>query len=112
MNDADRERLEDILEAITMIDRYGRSDRASFENDPMMQDAIVHRIMIIGEAANALTIELRERYPAVPWPQMIAMRHIVVHDYGRIDLDVVWSTVESDISMLREHITTILTESR
>ena len=104
----DEQRLHDILEAIEKIDRYAKEGRAAFEEDERTQVWIVHYIQIIGEASRALSEDLRARYPQIPWPLIVGMRHILVHDYFGIDLDEVWTVVERDLPVLRGEVQAIL----
>ena len=94
---SDVERLHDMLQAIARIERYARQGRERFERDELVQTWVIHHIQIIGEAARGLSEDIRRRYPAIPWAQIIGMRHILVHDYFGIDLEEVWGTVVRDL---------------
>jgi len=104
----DRERLQDMLEAIERIERHTAKGREEYERDELIQTWIVHHIQIIGEAARKLSKEIRSEHDEVPWPTIIAMRNILVHDYFNVDIDEVWSTVEKDLPALKENISSIL----
>lgn len=69
-------------------------------SDEPMQLALVKLLEIIGEAANHLSRQRREAIPEILWSDVILMRHILVHDYNRIDLEVVWTTVVRDVPHL------------
>lgn len=105
-----RERLLDILEAIEHIERYAVQGKKAFENEELIQNWMVSHIQIIGEACNALPLELQARYPQVPWREIIGMRHVLVHHYFELDLEIVWATVERDIPRLKRVIEAILAE--
>lgn len=98
----DRERLLDILEAIERIEKYASSGRETFNQDELIQIWILHHLQILGEAARALDPAFRERFPQVPWSQIIGMRNILVHHYFEIDTEIVWNVVENDLPSLRE----------
>ena len=68
--------------------------RESLAMEPMFQDAIVRQLSIIGEAATHIGEGTRARHEAIPWKQVVGMRHRLVHGYLVVDLDVVWATVE------------------
>lgn len=102
--------LQDILWAIGQIDKYASQGRAVFDRDELVQTWIVHHLQIIGEAASNVTDELQERHPEIPWPQIIAMRNILVHDYFGVDLEEVWSAVERDLPDLKHKVKAILQE--
>ena len=104
----DRERLRDILEAIERIERYTAKGREEFERDELIQTWVVHHIQIIGEAARKLSEEVRSEHDQVPWPAIIAMRNILVHDYFSVDIDEVWSTVERNLPDLKANISSIM----
>ena len=74
--------------------------RAEFDANDDLQLAIVYLIQVVGEAANRLTQEQRKSHPAIPWREITGMRHVVVHDYFRVDLDVVWDTANNSIPAL------------
>ena len=101
---SDQERLEDILEAIEKIERYIPRGIQAFEADEMLQVWVVRHLHIIGEAASRVTLETQNRFPGIPWGKMIGMRHVLVHGYFEIDLDIVWSVIENDIGPLKEQI--------
>ena len=106
----DRVRLEDILEAIKRVERYAKRGRRAFQTDELLQTWVIHHIQIIGEAASKLSESLRKVHTEVPWPQIIKMRHVLVHDYFGIDLEEVWAAVEHDLPDLRRKVKAILRE--
>jgi uncharacterized protein with HEPN domain len=101
---SDQERFADILEAIEKIERYIPRGRQVFETDELLQVWVVRHLQIIGEAANRVSVETQNRFPDIPWGKMIGMRHVLVHGYFEIDLDIVWSVMENDLTPLKEHI--------
>ena len=106
----DAERLQDIIEAIERIERYAQRGKEAFVHDELLQTWVVHHIQIIGEAARKLSDELRARDQDTPWPEIIAMRNVLVHDYFGIDVDEVWSTVEEDLPELKRRVRTLLAD--
>jgi len=64
--------------------------RQDFDADTTLQHALAYVVMVVGEAAYRTSTETRERYPELPWPQIIATRHRLVHDYGNVDYVIVW----------------------
>lgn len=101
--------LRDIQEsarlAISYLEGVGLE---SFTADTRLQDAVIRRIEIIGEAARRVPEETRAAYPSIPWRLMIGMRNQVVHMYDGVDLHVVWATVREDLPALLDAIAAIL----
>ncbi len=104
----DRIRLEDILEAVKRIERYAKRGRKAFQNDELIQNWVIHHIQIIGEASGKLSESFRKTHAEIPWPQIIKMRHVLVHDYFGIDLEEVWAVVEHDLPDLKRKAKAIL----
>lgn len=77
----DRERLLDLREAIERIEKYTAAGRSALERDELIQTWVIYHLQIIGEAARALSPELRDRYPYIPWSKIIGMRNILAHRY-------------------------------
>ena len=98
---SDHERLADILEAIEKIERYVPRGRQAFDSDELFQVWVVRHLQIIGEAASRVSAETQTQFPEIPWGKMIGMRHVLVHGYFDIDLEIVWSVIENDLSPLK-----------
>jgi len=95
--------LQDIQESARLALSYlADSDPHAFAEDTQLQDAVIRRLEIIGEAARRVSEETRAAHPALPWRQMIGMRNQVIHMYDGVDLHVVWSTVRDDLPALLE----------
>ena len=99
-----RERILDMLDAIESIQRYGNRGRDAFDSDELVRTWMVHHIQILCEAAAALGRDFHDAHPAVPWAEMVAMRNVLVHDYGGVDPDEVWKTVERDLPPLKQQL--------
>ncbi len=109
---SDRERFIDIEEAIANIERYLQRGKKGFEADELLQVWVVRHLQIIGEAASRVSPETQNRFPEIPWGKMIGMRHILVHGYFEIDLEIVWSVLENDLGLLKEQIQAALNTLR
>lgn len=102
------ERLRDILEAVERIERHAARGRRAFEQDELLQVWIVHHLQIIGEGAARLGRDFHDAHPVLPWPQIVAMRNVLVHDYFGVDLNEVWNIVEQDLPDIKRRIEAIL----
>jgi uncharacterized protein with HEPN domain len=105
---SDRLRLQDILDSIEVIAQYLPAQRAAFDRDPPLQSHIYRHVMIVGEAAWSLSQPIKDRNPQVPWKQIEGMRHIMVHDYFKVDWDIVFATATDDVPALQPQIQAIL----
>jgi uncharacterized protein with HEPN domain len=85
------------VEAIGFIRDRTRLD---LERDRMLTLALVKDIEIIGEAAGRISSDCKNKYPAIPWIQMVGMRNRLTHAYFEIDLDIVWEVVANDLPPL------------
>jgi uncharacterized protein with HEPN domain len=103
-----RSRLQDILDAIDKIESEQAKGKVAFDSSPLIQVWMVHHLMIMGEAVRSIDPAIRQRYPAIPWRQIAGMRNILVHDYFRINGEIVWETVEKHLPALKEEVQTIL----
>jgi uncharacterized protein with HEPN domain len=69
-----------MLKAIANIKKYAAHGRERFVTDELVRTSIVHHLQVLGDAANKLTADLRNRQMEIPWPKILGMRHIIVHD--------------------------------
>ena len=102
------ERFLDMMEAIQRIEKYAGRGRRAFVADELIQTYIVHNLQILGEAAAKIPSDQQREYPNLPWPKMVGMRNVLVHNYFNIDLDIVWQVVETELPALKEKIGRIL----
>ena len=102
------ERFLDMMEAIQRIEKYAARGRQAFVADELIQTYIVHNLQILGEAAAKIPSDQQREYPELPWPKMVGMRNVLVHNYFSIDLDIVWQVVETELPALKEKIARIL----
>ena len=93
--------LKDILESARLIQKYVSGiEQDEFEKDMLLQDAVVRRLEIIGEATKRLSENFRLSRPDLPWKQMAGMRDVLIHDYDTVDLDLLWDTATQSIPTL------------
>ena len=98
----------DIRDAIDRILTYTAGGREAFFADPMIQDAVVRNIEIIGEAARTITETTRGAHPEIPWRKIVGTRDRVIHGYFRVDLDIVWEVVATELPVLRRQVSALL----
>lgn len=74
--------------------------REELDSDILLRHALVHCVQLIGEAAARIGEAGRTRAPDLPWARMVGMRHILVHDYFKVDHDAVWRVVTEHIPQM------------
>ncbi|MCL5102734.1 MAG: DUF86 domain-containing protein [Armatimonadetes bacterium] len=101
--------LEDIVEAADSIrDFLSGCDRDQFDWSEMMRSAVLHKLLIIGEAAAHVSAGTRARHQDIEWADIVAFRNFAIHAYFAVDWDRVWDAAMVDAPVLREKITDIL----
>jgi uncharacterized protein with HEPN domain len=104
----DRLRLLDAIEQIELIVTFSERGREAFFADLLVQSAVLHRLALLGEACRGLSSVVRSAHPEIPWPQIIAFRNVVIHEYFGVDLDLVWTIVAEHIPTLGPQIQSVL----
>jgi len=105
---SDRLLLEDMRDAIKTIRRYTPAQRSVLDTDLPVQSLPLRYIQIIGEAAWRLSDAFKVGHPQIPWRRIAAMRHVLVHDYFRVDLDQVWNVATVHIPALEPQVDAIV----
>ena len=105
--------LEDMLHSINQIEQYvvdiGGSKEA-FVKNTQVQDAIVRRLEIIGEATKRLREDFKEKYDQIPWKLMSGLRDVLIHEYDQVDLDQIWEVIQKDLFVLKKQLQEILSK--
>jgi uncharacterized protein with HEPN domain len=96
-----RERLDDILTCARNIESFtaGMSFDA-FLDDLRTIRAVAFEFTTMGEAARAIPEEIQEKYPEIPWGKMQGIRNVLVHEYFRLDEEILWNASQNDIPPL------------
>ena len=100
--------LSNIKECIERIEEYTKGGKEEFMQTKMIQDAVIRNFEIIGEATKRLSPELRSQYSDVPWQQMAGLRDVLIHDYLKVNLNLVWQIIEQNLSDLKRQVTAIM----
>lgn len=85
--------------------------KKEFFEETKIQDAVLRRLEIIGEATKNVSLEVRRKYSDVPWKKMAGMRDKLIHAYFGVDLERVWSVVKDDLPDIKKKIIVILNET-
>jgi len=106
--------LEHITQAIDRIQKYTKNGEDEFFNIEIIQDAVIRNLEIVGEASRSIEKrfpEFAEKHADLPLKSAYEMRSALSHGYFKIDLAVVWKTIQSDLPKLRDQIGEILNDS-
>jgi len=101
--------IQDILESIQKIEEYTRGmSKEEFYRASQVQDAVIRRLEIIGEAAKNITEDFRNKHREIQWKQIAGLRDILIHGYFGVNLERVWMVVNRDLPDLKQKISKIL----
>lgn len=92
-----RHMLDHAREAVDMA--HGRK-REDLDADRQLNLALVRLLEIVGEAAGKVAPQDRERYPGVPWRDIVDLRNRLIHGYDEVNLDILWAIVRQDLPPL------------
>ncbi len=101
MLERDLHSLVDILMSAKQALMYmSGKTKAEFLENRLVQDAVIRRIEIVGEAGRRISEQTRLSLSQIPWTQIIGMRNFIVHEYDKVDLEVVWQVVQNNLPTL------------
>lgn len=89
--------LEFAREVVAFVEGRARRD---LDTDRTLLRALERSLELIGECARKVPEGTRSAHPAIQWKSMVGMRNIIAHEYGRVDVDQLWRTAQSDIPPL------------
>lgn len=92
--------LDIYLAATEAIEFRGQYDEQAFRADAKTQSAVLHKLLIIGEAIRRLSPEFRDSHSAIPWKDIAGMRDRLIHQYDRVDLKQVWNSLVEGLPVL------------
>ena len=101
--------VEHILESIKWIEKYTENmSEDSFIESTQIQDSVIRRLEIIGEAIGNFPEEIKKEHFHIQWDEISGMRNFLIHEYFGVDLYLVWETVKSDIPKLKKQMKKII----
>jgi len=108
------DRISDILGCAKNIRDFSSGMTLNaFLEDARTIRAVAFEFTTIGEAARAVPEEIQERYPDIPWSKMQGIRNVLVHEYFRLDEEILWRAIQEDILPLIDALEAIIkSESR
>ncbi len=105
-------RLRHILEAIDKIRQYiGDRTIEQLSTDQRSLEAVVWNLTVIGEAARHIPESVVTAYPQIPWSQMRGIRNRIVHEYDRVDVEIIWNVAQNELPPLVPILRRIMSEA-
>ena len=109
--DRDQATILDLVVAGRRIREFiSDEDFEAFSADLKTQSAVLHQLMILGEACKRLSRELREQHPEIAWSDIMRMRDKLIHHYEAIDLSLVWKTATREVPELVARLASLIKE--
>lgn len=109
MNSRDLHSLLDIVQSAELVDSYVQNvSEEQFVANQQLQDAIIRRLEILGEAAGRVSEEGQAELADVPWSKIKGLRNRLVHEYDNISLEVIWRVACTEMTELIPQIKPIL----
>jgi uncharacterized protein with HEPN domain len=101
--------LTHMKESITQVEKYTAGlSKEDFLASIQIQDSIVRRLEIIGEAARNIPEDFRLTHPEVPWRTIADMRNVLIHEYFSVDENLLWNVITNDIPVFKPQIEALL----
>src|SRR3989344_5495205 len=93
--------IKHILDAIADIEKYisGKSF-AEFQENTLIQDGVIRKIEIIGEAAKQMSDKFKKEHQEIPWRQVVGLRNKLIHEYFGVDLEAIWLAAQKDLLLI------------
>jgi uncharacterized protein with HEPN domain len=95
-------RLRDILVASERATTYARDMAVigDLSRDRQAFDAMLYNLFVLGEAAKAVPLEIKQRWPEIEWRSMTGLRDVLAHEYFGIDDEIIWDTIKTKLPSL------------
>lgn len=101
--------LLDMVQAARRAREFAaRTSRERLESDEIHLYAMLHALTLLGEAAGRISAETRAAHPEVAWKEAVGTRNRLVHDYSRVNLDIVWRIVQVELPLLIDQLTPLV----
>jgi uncharacterized protein with HEPN domain len=105
--------VEDILEAISDLEEFvGGMEYQQFFQDKKTRFAVVRGLEIIGEACKKIPVMIQEQYPQIPWNLIAGTRNRMIHEYFRVNWEIIWDTLKKDLPIEKPVFQKIMEEQR
>ena len=95
--------INDIRECILQIEKYLKNvSEEEFKKNKLVQDAVIRRLEIMGEASKNIPRSLKEKNKQVPWLAMTHFRDLIAHSYFSTSIQRIWIAATKDLKVIKE----------
>lgn len=100
-------RLSLMMESIINIESFlaNVNNYDEFVRNKMLCHAVIYNIQCIGESVYMLSRDYRTKNSQIPWKSIEGLRHILVHDYYQLEMPLIWSVIQNDLTPLKQFLT-------
>ncbi|MCY4062054.1 MAG: DUF86 domain-containing protein [Chloroflexi bacterium] len=98
----------DILDRIRRIETYTDGGRDAFLASELLQDGVIRSFEVIGEVVKRLDPTLLEQHADVAWSDFAGFRDILIHQYDRVRVELVWRFAQEDLPALKQAVASLL----
>ena len=100
--DRDQTYISHMIECIQRIENYVNTDKESFTNTELLQDAVTRVLQVMSESSQRLSEQAKGKCPEIDWRSISGFRNILVHDYlGGIDNELIWQVIKQELPLLK-----------
>ena len=97
--------IQTIMTDLSFVVEHTKNiDQDELYRNEILLDSMLFRLIQISENANKLSDEYKDEHNNIPWTAIYGLRNRIVHDYGNVDMEIVYSTLKDDIPELLEMI--------
>ncbi len=101
--------LQDIWESILAAEEYTKGlTKEEFLNNSLVQDAVIRKLEMMGEAVKYISGDFKSQYPEIAWAKIAGLRDVLIHQYFGINLKRIWEVVKTDLPLLKKELLAII----
>ena len=93
-----------IDDIVFVIENTKKVSLEEFSHNDVLNCAVSFKFIQISENAKQLPETLMSVYPMIPWREINGLRNRIVHDYGNVQLDIIYNTIVNDLPILLEQL--------
>ena len=90
-----------------IIEHMSDQTQDSLECDPVLLDSMMFRLIQVSESAKNLSDDFKNEFDSIPWIAIYGLRNRIVHDYGNVDLKIIFNTLKNDVAEVKAMIESI-----